>query len=169
MHIAAVMAALKVSGLDRTTRQTLVTVCCHANRRTAAAFVSASVLAAEMGVERHTVSRALSRLVDIGYLSVERRLGKTSVCTIDLEHLGALPGTSDVPGVGTSDVPRKDLLKETIKDGRASAQEEINTCAYCDDHGWLWRGNTVGRCSHRPTRTTTDLTVDDVLGEVSAP
>lgn len=139
------MAALKVSGLDRTTKQALVTVCCHADRRSAATFVSTSVLAAEMVVERHTVSRALGRLADGGYLSVERRLGKTSRLRIDLEHLEALPGTSDVPTPGTSDVPHKDLLKETIKERvrtREDGQVKVNSDPARADNPWVYDEET---------------------------
>jgi hypothetical protein len=63
--------------------------------------------------------------------------------------------------------------------GRAAAQAEmaaacdpaaIAACNYCDDFGWLWRDATIrGRCSHRPTRAVTALTVDDVLADIDAP
>jgi hypothetical protein len=39
----------------------------------------------------------------------------------------------------------------------------IADCPYCDDHGWLWHNGHAGRCSHRPVRAVTDITVDDIL------
>jgi hypothetical protein len=39
----------------------------------------------------------------------------------------------------------------------------IADCPYCDDHGWLWHNGHAGRCSHRPIRAITDITVDDIL------
>jgi hypothetical protein len=91
MHIAAVMAVLKMSDLDHQAKHALLVVCCRANRHTAIAAVSAARAAADMKVARNTAAAALSRVVDSGYLSVDKCLGKTSRWQVNLLNLGVAP------------------------------------------------------------------------------
>ena len=79
MNIAAVMAALEVGDLDRTAKHALVVVCCRCNQYSGAAPVSARRVADDMKVSRPTARRALGRVVDSGYLSVDKGLGKTPI------------------------------------------------------------------------------------------
>lgn len=109
MHIAAVMAALEIDDLDRTAKTTLIVVCCRASRHNGMAIVSRARLAADMKVHPNTVSRALNRLVDMGYLSVDRRLGKTSIWTIDPHHLELRPSPSNGDTPSPSDGERRSI------------------------------------------------------------
>lgn len=178
MHIAAVMAALQLTRVDRTAKHALVVVCCRANRHTGVAVVSRARLAADMNVHPNTAGRALSRLVDMGYLTVDKRLGKTSIWTIDPHHLELRPSPSGGDTPSPSDGQRRSLwrkekeaqlrrsgnpYKPTGDEIRAALDPAtIAACPGCDEYGWLWQGDTIhSRCNHQ--RVVTDLTVADLL------
>jgi hypothetical protein len=78
VNIAAVMAALEVWDLDRSAKHALVVVACRADAHTGVARVSIPRVAADMKVHYATAKRALERLVDAEYLTVDKWAGATS-------------------------------------------------------------------------------------------
>jgi hypothetical protein len=82
VNIAAVMAALHISDLDRSAKQALVVVSCHADQHTRRAMVSIGRVAADMAVSYRTAWAALNRLVKAGYVAVDKSPGVVPIWTL---------------------------------------------------------------------------------------
>ena len=77
MHIAAFMAALDVGDLDHSAKHALVMVCGRADRYTGMVRVSIPRVATDMQVSYDTARLALNRLVNNGYLTVDKSPGRS--------------------------------------------------------------------------------------------
>jgi hypothetical protein len=86
MNIAAVMAALDIWDLDYSAKHALLVVCCRADRHTGRATVSTPRVAADMKVHYDTARRALKRLVEAGYLTVDKVPGSSAVWQVTGLH-----------------------------------------------------------------------------------
>jgi hypothetical protein len=137
VNIAAVMAALDNWDLDHSAKHALVVVGCRANRHTGRAPVAIKRVAADMKVDYDTARRALNRVVEAGYLTVEKSVGRRSVWCLNLAaeprpHPAAEPrGTSriDDPDLAAeprpprgSDACAKESCKEKTKEWHNGAR-----------------------------------------------
>jgi hypothetical protein len=114
MHIAAVMAALDVWDLDRSAKQALLVLACRADRYTAMASVSIGRVATDMSVNYDTAQAALTRLVDSGYLIVDKSPGRSSIWQLTSRMVREVPTE---PAGTTSRMVREDLPNPSRGEG----------------------------------------------------
>jgi hypothetical protein len=137
MHIAAFMAALRVTDVGPLAKHALQVFCGRADRYTAMARVSIGQMAVDMGRNYKTAQRALGELVDAGYLTVDKSAGRS--------HLWMLTGRlTSVPG---TEVPRTSVPTTSVPG--------------TEDLGHLCRGEGVfrekqGAASRRPRQAAGD-------------
>lgn len=186
MSYRHINAARDVEGLDPTARHVLLVIATFTNAA-GVAWCSQQTIARAMGRSRGAVWGAVKRLQLVAPVGVTHRPGRTD--RYDLRGLCSGPGVArpDCTGVARLDWHKQTssvLTRAARSDEAAAPQVEksdvapgitereidpfdlavIELCPYCDEFGWLWRGNAIrGRCTHRPTRATSLLTVADVL------
>jgi hypothetical protein len=177
VNIAAYMTACNVTDLDSSAKSALRAVAGRANQHTGRAWVSTTRIAADMGVSWRTAKRALDRLIEAGYVTVDKSCGKRSGWQLtpvihDTRPLSPRPTTPvTVTGVRINgEVLRSEsahavgenLPVLTSRQRHALDPVNIVDCPHCDEFGWVWRGDVIrGRCSHQPL--VTGLTLDDIL------
>jgi len=196
MSWADIVYARGVNGLTRSTdRHVLLVVATHANRM-GRAWPAMQTIAAEIGMSRATVLRALARIEAAAAVQVIHRPGSTSqfrfphlchpdpylchlepnLChryatrsqerTIKEREAGANSAVENLPAAPGPP------YGSTWTTYRRSDQDAVDACPYCDHDGWLHRGDAVGRCSHRvswPETTTVDDMLDNEQLQLVAP
>ena len=181
MNITAWRAACRCRDLDPGAKHALQTICGHLARPPAAAVeLPIGQLAVDMGKHYDTARRAVVRLVEAGYLSVENRIGRPAYLVLNLERLGVnladsaegdLADSARTPrGIrpNTSSKirdPKKDLMdtygsgetRSTSKRRRPAAERNGAAprhppdCPHCDGTGWTDNTDgTVTRCPGAP-------------------
>jgi hypothetical protein len=90
VNIAAVMAALDAE-LTGSTKNVLVAMCCRADRYTGVVRVSIGRVARDVGVGYKTAQRALDRLANLGYLSVDKSPGRSHLWTLTSVTMTEVP------------------------------------------------------------------------------
>jgi hypothetical protein len=160
MSWQAIDAAYRTGAdLDRAAKAVLVAIAYHANRQ-GRAWPSVATLCRDTGYGQAAVRRAIHRLTESGHLTVIHKPGTALILDmtaliVDVDRAHPERGNRKEPQ-RTSAPPR---AATEGGDGAYHDPGAIAACSYCDEFGWLWRGNTIrGRCSHRPTRATTSLT-----------
>jgi hypothetical protein len=159
VNIAAVMVALDVDDLDHAAKHALVVVCCRANHRSGDAIVSASRVATDMQVSYKTALDALRRVVEAGYLIVDKSPGRTPRYNVTpVVATGVTPVISDRDPCNQRPNPcnhdRTKDKKEKVKEANAarhgsaaaaSAGEKPAAAMFMPGSGWIADWSSNGR------------------------
>jgi hypothetical protein len=157
-HAVATVTDVHLGG-DPSAKAVLLALAYHANRE-GKAWPSVATLAKETELGSATVRRAIRRLTDSGHISVIHRPG--TAITVTLTAITEYPqprsfqaGESNTnckePGSSPRHAAERGDEQHHGSAAGPSRVEQIALCVYCDEFGWLWRGDVIrGRCSHRP-------------------
>ena len=104
MNIAAVMATLDIWDLDRNAKHALLVLACRADQHTAMAEVSFGRVAADMKIGYYGATHALERVVESGYLTVDKSPGQVPLwmltSAVNLDSVESVPLATLVERLG---------------------------------------------------------------------
>jgi hypothetical protein len=115
VNIRGVMAALDLWELDATAKHALLVVACRADRYTGMATVSTVRVAADMKVHYNTARAALRRLVEVGYLTVDKSPGLSPIWMLTPRVTRGVTPTTDVGGSDNQLVGGSDNLERELR------------------------------------------------------
>jgi len=139
MNIAAVMATLDIWDLDRNAKHALLVLACRADQHTAMAEVSFGRVAADMKIGYYGATHALERVVESGYLTVDKSPGQVPLWMLTSAVNLRDPGkTSAVPPRSEQQPPRSDRglrIKEKDKNSAAASLADTASGDAVDEGG----------------------------------
>jgi DNA-binding transcriptional regulator PaaX len=127
VHITAAMATLEVDDLDAMARFALLVVCCRVDYPKVSARVGTTRLAANMGVHYDTARRALQRVVNAGYLTVDNSPGRAPKWTLTPRVAREVTPRTDREYPPRK--PREPLDETATKDVSRSLKERVDAAA----------------------------------------
>jgi hypothetical protein len=158
LNISAVFVALDTWDLDRTAKMALLVLCCRADHRSGMVRVPISRVAADLKVSYNTAQYALERVVEAGYVTVDKSPGKTPKWYLAFSTTSSVDEpTSSVDGTNLISLAHELKIRKIRKDSAAAplgqepsgaAGENPPRGAY--DHLPNWTAQRLARPTNKP-------------------